>query len=238
MRKKTNVFVFLFLCSVMIFSLSNCAEGEYKKEGGEEGEKPQKPVKPPKQIVSLKEAKMMYKMYTERRVPLIRHFEDSILHRKRSKDTFNIGRYVEYDYKTIKQYMEYIEQQAGNLKEDISTIRIYFVNYPDEAKFPNGDSIIHPGQNSVVIAPTIKRGKRDYLFYGIHEGGKNHKPVLLSNAFEFVKGQSGLGQIGQPEKNNASLFPSLNTAAKKPPIMFVDTTSMFLNRGNIAPPPY
>lgn len=236
MRKKTNVFVSMFLCFTLLFALSNCAEREPKKDGEEQKKK----VNPPKQMISLKQAEKMYKNYTKRRVKLIRKYEDSILKSKHSKDTFNIARYVEYDLKVIKQYIEYVEQEAEDMGEEVSTLRIYFTNYPNKKRFSDGEEIKHPKQNSVVLAPTLKRDDRNFLYYRLSDEENKRIPMLLSDEFKFLDIKKGLGATtnGELQRNNASMFPSLKTHPRKRPTMFADSGFFFLNRGTGAPPPY
>jgi len=144
------------LCNVaalaaLTFIFTSCNEtGKTKLP---EPEKPE--VLAPSEIVEINHAKSMYDNYTNRRVPLIQHYEDSINRGKGNEKIkmqeqkmaaqegtakpFDVARFVYYDYKTIKQYMDYIEQEADAAGVEISTLRFYFSNYPDEQLFPGTD---------------------------------------------------------------------------------------------------
>lgn len=194
-------------------------------------------VTAPRQIVSVAQAKNMYDSYGIRRAFLIQQYEDSINSQKKTGteiEKFDVGRFVYYDYKTIKQYLAYIEQEAENAGVEISTLRFYYSNYPDEAVFADTkDSIKHPRQNSILLSPTYTDGKTDHLFYiGIGEEG--NQAIPLNNDFETLKGYD----VPPPEsnKNSASFAPIINTSATKTtPIL--SEKSLTLNRGSGVPPP-
>ena len=220
----------LVVLSLFVFSFNSCAE-KMEKEKKETPE-----VLAPTQIVQIDRAKKMYDNYSDRRLPLIQHYEDSI---NGGKEKFDVARYVSYDYETIKQYLAFIEQEAKKANVEISGLRFYFSNYPKGAKFENGDPIVHPGQNSVMLSPTLKRRDRDYLFY---IGGTEAKqePVLLSDNFGPVKGQ-GMGVNGNGDnKSYASFIPSSTNATTNTTLnaSFYAGTSLTMNRGQGAPPPY
>jgi len=239
----------LLVLSTLLFSFNRCAEKMEKEEVPV--------VLAPAQIVPVDQAKDMYDNYTKRRVPLIQHYEDSINRYSRGKKIrqekksgedmqmskdgkpFDVARYVSYDYATIKQYLAFIEQEAKMANVEISGLRFYFSNYPKGPKFENGDSIVHPRQNSVMLSPTLKKGERDYLFY---IGGTEAKQeaVLLSDSFGLVKGQ-GIGDSGNgDQKSYASFIPSLDKTSANTTLnaSFYAGTSLTMNRGNGAPPPH
>ncbi|MGB5369091.1 MAG: hypothetical protein WBN18_01570 [Flavobacteriaceae bacterium] len=203
------------------------------------------PVDAPKQIIAIHEAKGFYDDYTKRRVPLIQRFEDSI-NRARANDKmqqmqqaqaeeepaqFDVARYVYYDYATIKQYLEYIEQEAKMANVEISTLRLYFSNYPDDSQF------VHPRQNSIMLSPTLKKGDRDYLFY-IGELDGKAEAILLNNDFGPMKAD-GMGDGSTRDgKSYASIVPSLGSNPPNPAMSLQSGKSLTLNRGNGVPPPY
>lgn len=231
----------LLVLSTLLFSFNSCAEKMEKEE------KPE--VLAPKQIVKIEEAKEMYDHYADRRVPLIQRYEDSINRRgidekmqqmqqnqnknkaNKGPAKFDVARYVYYDYQTIKDYMSFIEQQAEAAKVDISTIRFYFSNYPEDTQY------IHPRQNSIMISPALKKDNREYLFYIDDSDPQNPKPVLLGDNFGPVK--SGMGATTTEEnKAYASFAPNLpktNSAAVLP---YNGRQSLTLNKGTGVPPPY
>lgn len=136
-----------------------------------------------------------------------------------------------YDYETIKRYLAYIEQEAEKANVEISTLRFYYSNFPNQTLFPGSkDPIIHPGQNSVLISPTYTDRKRDYLFY-IGQGAEGQETIPLADNFEPIKEQETT-----PSTAKASFPPNFKNSilAPKP---FQKEQSLTLNRGAGVPPP-
>ena len=240
----------LTLVFLFIFTLSSC------NEECPPCDKDPKPVAAPNQVIEVDQAKMAYDAYGKRRVPLIQRYEDSI-NRSRGYDKkqqmqedkngeesanasskpFDVARYVHYDYATIKQYLAYIEQEAKAANVEISTLRFYLSNYPDQTFFPGTkDSIMHPRQNSVLISPTIKKGKRDFLFYIDDSIEEQPKAVILNDG--FGPAPKGFGDnASENNRSYASFLPSLTEPNTKTPILY-QGRSVTLNKGGGAPPPY
>ena len=125
----------------------------------EQSEKPKtESVKAPEQIISTNQAQELFDNYSSRRAPLIQKFEDSL----NKESRFDVARYGYYDYKTIKKYIAYIEQEAEKAKVEISTLRFYFGNYPNKKQFADGRKVKHPRQNSFFIVPTLKKDGKEY----------------------------------------------------------------------------
>jgi hypothetical protein len=225
------------LVTALVLNLISCGEVK-SKEQKEEIE-----VLAPEQIVQIPDARKAYDTYSERRVPLIQRYEDSINRIRKNlqvestekEKPFDVGRFVYYDYKTIKQYLAFIEQEAKKADVEISTLRFYFSNYPDETFFPGTkDSIKHPRQNSILISPTYNDGKRDYLFY-IAQGARGAEAVPLNNSFGEIK---GFGTNEDTEtKAYASLIPNLKSTTALPTYSLQGGTSVTMNRGTGVPPP-
>lgn len=243
--KKT---LFSFASILLItFCFTNCVE---------KGEKENTPVVvAPTQIVEIDEAKTMYDAYGKRRVPLIQSYEDSInrirdydkmkqkQHKQKDSEAnvpkpFDVARYIKYDYKTIKQYIAYIEQEAKAADVEISTLRIYFSNYPDQKFFSDSkEPIKHPRQNSVMLSPTIKKGNRDYLFYIDDATQEGSKAVLLNDDFGPTEA-NGVGKTNaKDEKTYASFLPVLAKPAPNTALLpYQSPKSLTMNRGHGSPP--
>lgn len=219
------------LLPILVLLVSGITSCKFNKEQEPTQLPEPAPVEAPDQIISLAQAKIMYDAYGERRVGLIEKFEN-----EQSPDKkFDVARFGSYDYKTIKAYLSYIEQEAKKANVELSTLRFYFSNYPDQKNFENGKEIKHPKQNSFFIIPTTKDGKNeDYAFYIQEDGMGVNTPVLLSDNLNPIKqdnkdSKEGLGS----QKSEASLLPNLST---KP--MFAKDKSLILNEANMIPPPY
>lgn len=252
MIKAKKLIFSLLALSIFVFSFTNCTDK------AEKGNAPE--VLAPAQIVPIAQAKKMYDNYSERRVSLIQHYEDSINRamgygriqqmkqdKSGTKDTpeatdapakFDVARYVSYDYETIKLYLAFVEQEAKKANVEVSTLRFYFSNYPDQPFFDGTkDSILHPRQNSVMLSPTLKKGERDYLFYIDGVEGQQ-QAVLLTDSFGEVKGLGGIKD--ENNKSYASMLPAIssNNSITEVTTSFYAPTSLTMNRGQGAPPPY
>lgn len=227
MKKQFHIFPVIY-CLVFI-SFTGCEEVKSEQKTK---------VVAPTQIVEIPQAKQMYEAYEKRRVPLIERYEDSITRNENKTQAsikpFDATRFVHYDYQTIKQYMEYIEQEAKAANVEISTLRFYFSNYPDKEVFPGTkEPVSHPKQNSIMLSPTYNDGKREYLFY-IGLGEKGPRAIPLNDSFGAVK-----EFVGNTSKTKAyaSMIPEIFSAKMTPSSSLQGGNSLTLNRGTGTPPP-
>ena len=213
--------------SLVVFGFMSC---EQKKEKSPVQEPEPREIKAPKQIVSVAQAKTMYDSYGERRVALIEKYENDLEPEKK----FDVARFGYYDYNTIKEYMNYIEQEAKKANVEISSLRFYFSNYPDKKTFDDGREIKHPKQNSFFIIPAVKgENDREYGFYIREEDDGKNIPVLLTDNLEQKKEGDMDRQQSGADKSEASFMP---TAPPAP--FYVTNKSLVLNEANMVPPPY
>ena len=218
MKRTKNLWKPLLLAGG-ILTLASCGQQGGQQDGQQAQPEQTREVAAPEQIISLETARGYYANYSERRAMLIRHYEDSINLARGIKDSFPVARYVAFDYKVIKEYMAYIEQEAAKVGTEPSTLRIYFANYPDEAKYD------HPRQNSLFLIPTAEVGGTQY---GLYINGE--KPGYLNWQLQPWQ-PNGMGMNGNPgTRAEASFLPAaaLQTGGK----------SLILNEGGSAPPPF
>ena len=216
------------LFSVLILLLVSCGEQSQQVQTEAKAE-----VEAPKQIITLEEARSMYQNYTERRAKLIQRFEDSINTSKKDTAKFDIARYTYYDYKTIKQYLTYIEQEAEKAGVEISSLRFYYSNYPDEGSFADGTPVVHPRQNSFFIIPALKQKGEDFAFTIEDSGpdGKKRAVLLNGELYPINPEEMGANTAGA-DKAYAGFSIS------KPATTAFGNGGVVLNHGNAAPPPY
>lgn len=214
--KMTKLFMLLFFTNLLLFS---CQEPSTHDESPYEG--------PPKDhIISVERATEMYDTYSQRRVPVIQKYEDSIAP---DSSKFTPTRYAEYDLKTIKQYIAYIEHEAEQANVDINTLRFYFSNYPNSDKFNNGDAVKYPRRNTFFIVPTMKYEDGN-IGFSIEEVEGKFTAVPINRR----------AQEGKQNKRQADSTGQLNEAAF---FMFNNATvqgggsSLILNDSSITPPP-
>lgn len=218
MKAQTLQHLLLLLCiNLMLFS---CQDPVTHTEPPYEG--------PPKDhIISVDRAQEMFDAYSQRRVPIIKKYEDSIA---ADGSKFTPTRYSEFDLETIKQYIAYIEHEAKEANVDIKTLRFYLSNYPDSDKFPNGDMVKYPKRNSFFVVPTMAyEGKNVGFYLEEIDGVYTALPINRNSLSEKEKNQTQ--DEPQGSVNEAGLFISTNSATLS------GSTSVILNDGGVAPPP-
>lgn len=219
--KSQNFNRILILMCVNLF-LFSCQDGSTHSETPYEG--------PPKDyIISVERAKEMFDAYSQRRVPIIQKYEDSIM-----IDTakFTPTRYAEYDLKTIKQYIAFIEHEAMRAKVDINTLRFYLSNYPNSDKFSNGDTVKYPRRNSLFVVPTMDyEGKN--VGFSIEEKDGSYTAVPINRDASIQEGNQDKVQADSTgQMNEAGFFMSNSTT-----VQGGETTSLILNDSQLVPPP-
>ena len=213
---KTKIPYYFYLLFFFSLIFVGCENGPSNNEPPYEG--------PPKgYIISVDRAREMFDAYSQRRVPIIQKYEDSVVS---GTEIFKPSRYVEYDLETIKQYIAYIEYEAAQAKVDINTLRFYLSNYPNAKNFPNGDSVKYPRRNSLFVVPTMDYEGKNVGFSIETVDGRYTAVPINRKASKNDGGQS------QPEGQiNEAGFFSTNTAAVQ------GTSSLILNDGHVTPPP-
>ena len=200
----------LTLAFLFIFTLSNCVEKD---------KKPQKEEKPkteeetdisnePRGIISLDEAKVLCDNYENRRLKSIIDFERA---NNESGEKFVPTQFIDFELKTIKKYIKYVEKEAKKAKVKPDSIRIYLGNYGTDGRDPN--------RNTVFILPTA-------TVDGDHGGffiNANGSAELIRNSWSQNEDQ------GQ-QKSKASIF-------SPPSINLFNEQSLILNLGHGGPPP-
>ncbi|MBS9462970.1 hypothetical protein KIM67_11155 [Flagellimonas sp. 389] len=211
-----------FLLVFILLLLGACQPKQKENPKEEPEEEPKEHVEPPKQIISLTESKSLYDNYGTNRVEAIQQYEMTT----NRDENFKPSRFTSFDYKTMKQYMAFIEQEAEAANVDISTLRFYFATYPNKRRFPDGQRVVHPRQNSLFMLPTMKVKGLDYGFYI----GADGKAKLVKDAVGINGVQDSIQQANGTAQ--ASFMPSLTTA----PLMQGEQ-SLTMNHGNSSPPP-
>ncbi len=200
-----------FLVTAIIL-LSACNPQTKKEDEPAMMDKEVKEVDAPEGIISLDVAKGLCENYERRRIPGIKKFEAA---NTDSEESFIPTQYVTFDLKTIRQYLDYVEQEAKRANVEPDSLRIYLGNYGKEGRDPN--------RNTVFILPTAEIGKE---YGGFYIDGTEAK--LIRN--HWPRGENG-GQEGEP-KSKASFIPNFN------PLHLQPNGSLILNWGGSGPPPH
>ncbi|MEM9866205.1 MAG: hypothetical protein AAF765_00860 [Bacteroidota bacterium] len=223
--KHTKKTVMLFTMGGLLLMATACQQNPRQQEEPEPVEEEEVVVEPPENIISIAQSKMLYDNYTRNRVAPIMRYEIATF----DDEEFEVSRYVDFDYKMMKQYIAYVEQEAEKAKVDVSTFRFYFANYPNEEKFPDGKKVIHPRQNSIFVLPTLNKKGRNMGFYIDAEG----RAALIKNAMKPNDSIKGYGSnLRQNGRSHAGFVPSFAG-----PILFQEELSLIMNHGNSSPPP-
>lgn len=201
----------LSLALLFLFTLSNCVEKDKKPK--EEEEKPQTEEETgmsgePQGIISLDEAKILCDNYENRRLKPIIEFE---MEQNESDKKFVPTQFIDFELKTIKKYIKYVERQARKAKVKPDSIRIYLGNYGADGRDPN--------KNTVFIVPTTTIDG-DHGGFFINDKG---------NA-QLIRNYWPMDNNNEPQKSKASIFPSFN-------MNLFDDQSLILNQGHGGPPP-
>lgn len=244
MKKTSDMFANMVILTTLSLSFIGCNEIDKKDS--------EPKIPEPAQIVDVSDAKKMYDNYTKRRKPLIERYEDSqkyndngIIEQQKGEqnekdnnsanqqttkiDSFPVARYVYYDYKTIKDYIAYIEQEAEDQGLEISTLRFYFSNYGQDMKVENAK----PRQNSIFIMPTLSQDNQTYGFFL----DKEEKLKLLTD--DLNVSETLFKPNTEGSKMKASFFPEFEPYSKSPNYTpFQTGKSYILNEGGVRPPPY
>lgn len=210
------------LCMGLIIGIAGC-NGKTRENPDSIEETPI--VKAPSTIISLGEASTIYDNYTKHRIRLIESYETQ---ERAPDEKFEASRFVDFDYETMKQYIAYVDQEAKKAGvKKITKLRLYFANYPDQDKFPNGKTIIHKRQNSIFMVPTLEQDGINYGFYVGSEGNA----ALIKDWKGHLKGDMGL-KLDTKQKAFAGYAPSfsLNSSLQ-------GSKSLALNFGQGGPPP-
>ena len=206
----------------MLSSIFSCNQIQKENEPN-----PKSPpiIDAPANIISLNEANTIYDNYSEHRVSLIEPYETK---QRQPDEKFEASRFVDFDYDSLKQYIAYIDQEAhsGGVNK-VTKLRLYFANYPNEEKFPNGKKVIHKRQNSIFMVPTLEKDGINYGFFI----GSNGKAELIKDWKD--SSNEGMGLSDDKKQKALAGFVSkfsLNTNLQV-------SKSLALNFGQGGPPP-
>lgn len=181
-------------------------------------------------IIPNEQAKELYDTYTDRREGLIQDFENALDSVGQDKDTYNaqdqqaqnikdqskkadaqqsregfqVVRYGFYDFEDLKKYMAFIDQEAKKANVNISTLRVYFANYPDKEKFGNGRPIKEARRNTFVMIPTVNTGNEEFAFFTADDSEDGQRKAFLLTEDLTVNGKSYRANA----KEEASLLPN------------------------------
>ncbi len=226
MQSTKNLLKYIPVFAITLFT--NCQENNKTKNAQEEEplQKTNPVVEAPSNIISLEQADAIYTNYSKHRIPMIENYETK---ERAPSAQFEAARFVDFDYETLKNYLDYVDQEAANAGvKKVTKLRMYFANYPDESTFKDGKNVVHPRQNSLFLLPTLEKDGGDYSFY-IGDDGEP-KLVIDWKDSELEKSMGAINEKTQTAR--ASLAPNFFSTSNS-----YSSKSLILNRGGSGPPP-
>ncbi|MFT7072718.1 MAG: hypothetical protein ACJAX3_001699 [Patiriisocius sp.] len=181
----------------------------------------------PVKIISLKQAKNMYDIYTDRKVGALKEMEL----RDGTAADYNPTRYVQYSFEEMKHYLNYIESESSKAGITVENLRIYFGAYPESGDFPSGDPARYSRQNSIFILPTTMHSGMQKGFYTT--GAENKKERYAVYLRDYDGDLSKMDGRRRMKEFKGSLLST--TLFQKDSIP--DDRSLILNDGQVIPPP-
>lgn len=202
------------LCFTVLILTMACGKQQKVKENEEEKLTKVDTIEKPKGIISLYEAKSLYENYSkELENPGIKQ-ENSVT---QTEEAAALKRFVDFDFDDLKNYLDYVKQQAGNTR--VTKIRVYFAKEKEESQKDYNAS-----KKTLFMVPTLEQDGLNYGFY-IEDG----KPKLIKDWDE----NRGIEEYDNKEKKAKAGFYITNPST----INFYDESSLAYNRGSSGPPP-
>ncbi|WP_299678118.1 hypothetical protein [uncultured Dokdonia sp.] len=169
-------------------------------------------VERPDMAIELDEAIALYQNYGENRVKLIETHENEEVG---EVDDYQATRSLTFNYKELRQYLDYVEQEAKEANTDIMGIRVYLGQYDTE-------NSPHPNAETVFFNPTMKKDGNEVAFAIQNQNG-NPTAVPVGQLQEYYLKIKN-GKLKTPGKANLVLVQD-------------DVTSLAGNEGHRRPPP-
>ena len=176
-------------------------------------------VKPPEQIISEEDAAKLFQGYTDSREACAIAAQDSA-----AQASFIPARYTEFDFKVIKDYIKYIEQEAKAVDTEIETLRIYYAVYPKD----KGD---RSNKTTVFLVPAADFNGENKAF---QIGMIGERAAADSIPWDFGTGAKKYNYSNTKDQRQQAGFVPI--PASSAPVQ--GNKSLVLNDGSTAPPPW
>lgn len=157
---------FMIPLSMMALLLINC-KGNPTNNEDDDNNGPPTVVERPNMAIELGEAIALYRNYGKNRVELIENHENEVVG---EVEDYQATRSLTFNFKELRQYMDYVEQEANTAGVDVQGIRVYLGQYDTE-------NSPHPNSETVFFNPTMKKGKKEVAF-AIRN--KNGQPMAVT----------------------------------------------------------
>lgn len=193
---KTLKLLAIFFGSALFFM--SCDKEGHKKDAPPPPPAAMAPVvriEAPSSIISVQEAEDMYYNYGEKTASLIEKAMNTDANGKAisSDDAKYVQatRSLSIDYKTLKQYLAFIEQEAKESKTDITGLRIYLSSYSEK---------VNDGRTSVFLNPIMEAGDggiTDDVSFAIQTVGKTKKAIPVGKIVKVPDSNTNKSNLEQ-----------------------------------------
>lgn len=161
------------------------------------------PIAPPKIIIDVQEAEDMYHRYGKDIVPIL----------EKNNPNLKATRSLSIDYKTLKDYLAFIEQEAAEAnKTEITGLRIYFAKYEDSK---------NDGRATVFLNPIMEAGQkgdiRDDVAFAIKTDGNKSTAVPVGKLIKIPSEKSNRADLTMPIQNGVQSLAGNSLPWNPPP---------------------
>lgn len=173
------------------------------------------PLLPPDMIIPVQEAEDLYHRYGTDRTFLI---ENAInVNDQGDPIAMDDPAYVQatrsltVDYKELKNYLAFIEQQASNAKTDITGLRIYFGQYAASK---------NDGRATMFMNPVKKYGTggiTDDVAFAIDNSGRKPKAVYVKDCYKMPNSAGNQANLTMPVQGTIQSLAGNDSPWRPPP---------------------
>jgi len=191
--KTIKLLALLFVSAII---LEGCNEKpEQPSEGGS--------IPPPKIIIDVQEAEDMYHRYGKDIAPIL----------EKNNPNLKATRSLSIDYKTLKDYLAFIDQEAGEADStEITGLRIYFAKYDDS---------LNDGRATVFLNPIMEAGQkgdiRDDVAFAIKTDGNKSTAVPVGKLIKIPSEKSNRADLTMPIQNGVQSLAGNSLPWNPPP---------------------
>lgn len=205
--KLLNIMVSL---TVMALLLVDC-KGDHNNQN-DDNDGPPTVVDAPQMIIPIERGAQLFYNYKENRIPIIEEYQNSNL--PDGTEEYQATTSITFDFKMLKQYMKYVEQEAEAAHTDIKGLRVYLGQYSE------GSNEQYPRAETVFFNPTMLLDKNEVAFAIYNQNG-NPTAIPVGELVDYsnIKGN---------HKKSAQKAQAKNDD---------DVTSLAGNQGHRRPPP-
>lgn len=202
--KLFNIMISLTMLSLLFVR----CKGDHNQTDDNDG--PSTEIPRPHMAIDLDEAIALYQNYGTNRVELIETYEDSL----GQVENFQATRSLTFDFEELRQYMDYVEQEAKAAGTNIKGLRVYLGQYDLEgSNYPNSETVF--------FNPTMKTSDGNEVSFAIKDNNGNPIPVPVGQLQElFAKGAKTPGKANlvlKLEDEDGITSLAGNHGGKRPP---------------------